>query len=135
MPYHDCGMHQAPWGSTHWVMKHVAGAATRMRRVRDWPIGVRLIGGIGTVLVLLGVLAVVASLGGQRQTRAAKNLEHAQQLTRVAMQAKFRAADFNGWQTAYAFDAVRLGPRAVADGASSRKAFLGSAAAFRVELA
>jgi methyl-accepting chemotaxis protein len=51
------------------------------------------------------------------------------------MQLKFRSADFNGWQTAYAFD-IQLGtPGATADTGASRKAFLASAASFERELA
>ena len=39
---------------------------------------------------------------------------------------QFHFADFNGWQTAYAFDVDRLGVEAAADTADSRKAFLTS---------
>ena len=51
------------------------------------------------------------------------------------MQLKFRGADFNGWQTAYAFDIIRGLKGATGDSASSRAAFLASAASFRRELA
>ena len=50
------------------------------------------------------------------------------------MQTKYRASDFNGWQTAYAFDIVRGAPGATNDSAESRKAFLASAASFSHEL-
>ena len=47
----------------------------------------------------------------------------------------YRAADFNGWQTAYAFDAVLKTEDALDDQKGSRKEFLDSVALFRVELA
>ena len=51
------------------------------------------------------------------------------------MQVKFRSADFNGWQTAYAFDIVRGLEGAASDTSASRAAFLASAQSFRSELA
>jgi methyl-accepting chemotaxis protein len=51
------------------------------------------------------------------------------------MQVKFRSADFNGWQTAYAFDIIRGLKGASGDQAASRSAFLASAQSFRSELA
>lgn len=55
-------------------------------------------------------------------------------LTRRAMEVKFLVADFNGWQTAYAFDIVRGTPDATEDDARVRAKFLASAAAFRDKL-
>jgi methyl-accepting chemotaxis protein len=62
-------------------------------------------------------------------------LQDANALTRDALQVKFRSADFNGWQTAYAFDVFRGAPDATSDSGESRKAFLDSVASFRSELA
>jgi two-component system cell cycle sensor histidine kinase/response regulator CckA len=47
---------------------------------------------------------------------------------------KFRAADFNGWQTAYALDIVRAVPGAANDTSASRAKFLDAAARFDSEL-
>jgi methyl-accepting chemotaxis protein len=52
-----------------------------------------------------------------------------------AMQVKYRAADLNGWQTAYAFDIARGVSDADKDTADARKAFLASADAMKTELA
>jgi methyl-accepting chemotaxis protein len=49
------------------------------------------------------------------------------------MQVKFRSADFNGWQTAYALDMV-LGNEAATEEGGSRPAFLAAADAFKKEL-
>jgi methyl-accepting chemotaxis protein len=64
----------------------------------------------------------------------ASRLAEAQVTTRVAMQVKFRSADFNGWQTAYAFDVLRGVPGATDDTTGSRRDFLASAARFDAEL-
>ena len=52
----------------------------------------------------------------------------------AAKQVKFRSADFNGWQTAYAFDITRGVVGATAESAPSRAAYLASAALFTTEL-
>jgi methyl-accepting chemotaxis protein len=69
-----------------------------------------------------------------REREAVRDLAAYQHVTELAMQVKFRSADFNGWQTAYAFDVVRGVPGAADDATGSRKAFLESAAAFRADL-
>lgn len=51
-----------------------------------------------------------------------------------ALDLRFQAADMNGWQTAYALDAVRQVPDATSDSGASRKAFLASAARLRKDL-
>ena len=63
-----------------------------------------------------------------------EKLATALDLTRRAMEVKFLVADFNGWQTAYAFDIVRGTPDATEDDARVRAKFLASAAAFRDKL-
>jgi len=51
-----------------------------------------------------------------------------------ALDLKFQAADFNGWQTMYGFDVVRGVPHATSDTVGSRRDFLASAAQFRSRL-
>jgi methyl-accepting chemotaxis protein len=94
----------------------------------------RLLGAFGIVLILVFVVAGVGLWGSARQNAATKRLETSRALTRAAMQVKFRSADFNGWQTAYALDAVLGTHNATSDSVGSRAAFLKSAAAFRTEV-
>ncbi len=105
-----------------------------MRRLRDLRIGLRLGAAFAVVSVLLCVVAGVALWGGSSEGSAASALSTRLRLTQEVMQVKFRDADFNGWQTAYAFDIIRGLKGAAADSASSRSAFLQSAASFRQEL-
>jgi methyl-accepting chemotaxis protein len=107
-----------------------------MRRLglRSTRIGVRLVGVVAVLLILLvGVLLVgLQALSDQR--RATGTITDAKTITRLAMQVKFRAAEFNGWQTAYAFDVARGVGDAAKDPGSSRMVFLESAEKFRAEL-
>ncbi|MFI5915969.1 methyl-accepting chemotaxis protein [Dactylosporangium sp. NPDC051541] len=93
---------------------------------------------VAAMALLLGLLAAIAAVGLSAitdQRRATATVSRYQQVTRLAMQVKFRSADFNGWQTAYAFDEARGVAGAAADTSASRASFLTSAAAFRTELA
>ena len=58
----------------------------------------------GLIVALIIVIAVIGVTGGNSQSSASTALSQNVRSTREAMQVKFRAADFNGWQTAYAFD-------------------------------
>ena len=92
---------------------------------------------VAAMLVLLALLTVVVSVGLSAiadQATAARTLAADSRTTQMAKQVKFRSADFNGWQTAYAFDIVRGVAGAADDSAEARSAFLASAAAFRTEL-
>ena len=103
-------------------------------RLRNITIGARL---VGTMTVLLMLFAGIVALGLSSmaaQRRATGTVSDYQQTTRLAMQVKFRSADFNGWQTAYAFDVARRVPDATADSTGSRASFLAAAASFRSEL-
>jgi two-component system cell cycle sensor histidine kinase/response regulator CckA len=86
-----------------------------------------------TVAVLIAV-AVLGFSVTHRQEAMAAEAQQAQQLAQAAQQVKFRAADFNGWQTAYALDVVRAVPGAVNDTSASRAKFLDAAAKFDSEL-
>src|SRR5690348_6372165 len=101
-----------------------------MKFVKDLRVGIRLGAAFAVVAALLCVVAAVGLSGGASQGAAARELTNKLTLTRDAMQTKFRAAEFNGWQTTYAYDVAR-GVSLAAD----RKAFEQSASAFRSELA
>ncbi|WP_432982806.1 methyl-accepting chemotaxis protein [Dactylosporangium sp. CA-233914] len=101
---------------------------TRMR------LGVRLAVVFAVVVGLLLVVMVVALTTSSRQQTAAGRMEQAQQFVATVKDAKFSAADFNGWQTAYAFDALRGVAGAAQDSGSSRKAFLNSVQTFRTRV-
>src|SRR5450755_4556442 len=106
-----------------------------MKRLTNLRVGVRLGGAFAVVAVLLALVAGVAVQGSSSQGTAATTLSSQLRLTRDVMQVKFRSADFNGWQTAYAFDIVRGLEGAASDTSASRAAFLASAQSFRSELA
>lgn len=92
---------------------------------------------LGTAIIMIASFCGSLALAWQGITaeqEAREDLVRALQLTRDAMEIKFLAADFNGWQTAYAFDIIRGVPDATADKGSSRSKFLTSAAAFRAKL-
>jgi methyl-accepting chemotaxis protein len=87
---------------------------------------------IGLAVMALVVVGYV-SISGQVSTQ--NNLVSLAATRAAAQTVQFDFADFNGWQTAYAFDVERLGRSATEDQASSRKAFLGSIARTRTDLA
>lgn len=78
--------------------------------------------------IIFGWLGWKVSLQQQAKWREANRL------TYLALETKFLAADFNGWQTAYAFDVVRGVPGATEDEAFSRRHFLDSSNHFELEL-
>jgi methyl-accepting chemotaxis protein len=98
-------------------------------------VGVRLAGAFALVIALLVVVVVTGVTGASEQARAASKVAEDQRLTSDVMQAKFRSADLNGWQNAYAFDINRGVRDAASDRGASRHAFLASASSFRSELA
>jgi methyl-accepting chemotaxis protein len=106
-----------------------------LRAVRKLRIGKRLLAAFGLIVALIVVITIVGVIGGNAQSNAASQLTESQRLTHEAMQVKFRGADFNGWQTGYAFDVIRGLKGATSDSAPSRASFLASAASFRKELA
>jgi two-component system cell cycle sensor histidine kinase/response regulator CckA len=85
----------------------------------------------------IAALTAVAALGfsvSHRQEAMAGEAQRAHELAQAAQQVKFRAADFNGWQTAYSLDIVREVPGAANDTSASRAKFLDAAARFDSEL-
>ncbi|WP_412745674.1 ATP-binding protein [Krasilnikovia sp. MM14-A1004] len=95
----------------------------------------RLGGAFGLVALLLIVMIGLAVDNILVQRRADRQVAESAALQRDALTAKFRTADFDGWQTGYAFDMVRGVPSAAADEGTQRRFFLASAAAFRQDLA
>ena len=99
--------------------------------------------GISTRLNLMAALSAialitlvgVAYLAVQGQVTTQRRLTGLAATQAAARTAQFDFADFNGWQTAYAFDVTRLGVPAASDTADSRKAFLASVARTRTDIA
>ncbi|WP_432486796.1 methyl-accepting chemotaxis protein [Kineococcus sp. SYSU DK018] len=88
------------------------------------------------VLVLMLLAVMVAGLSASAsQGAAAERLQTQQRFGAAAHDAKYAAADLNGWQTAYAFDVVRGTAGAAEDGAGARKAYLEAADRFEEALA
>ena len=102
-----------------------------IQRVR---VGARLALAFGILGLLLVAVLGVALWGLGHQSTARDRLLNSRQLTQAAGELKFGAADFYGWQTAYAFDAFRMGPAALEDDAENRRRFLQGAQFFRDEL-
>ncbi|MFC4070239.1 methyl-accepting chemotaxis protein [Actinoplanes subglobosus] len=98
---------------------------TRMR------LGVRLAVAFAVVVGLMLLMMAEALTTSSRQHDATDKMERAQQFVATVKDAKFSAADFNGWQTAYAFDAVRGVADAASDTGSSRAEFLAAVETFR----
>ncbi|WP_246607084.1 methyl-accepting chemotaxis protein [Paractinoplanes toevensis] len=101
---------------------------TVLNRVR---LGLRLAAAFAAVVVLLLVVMGAALVTASRQGAAADRMAETQRFARLAEEAKFSAADFNGWQTAYAFDALRGVSDAAKDTGSSRAAFVSSMGTFQ----
>ncbi len=97
--------------------------------------GTRLGLGFGLVCLLLAAAVGIGLWGQSRADASSGRAKAATQLRVDAITAKFRTADFAGWQTGYAFDALRGVPDATSDTAGQRKEFLTSTAAFRQDLA
>jgi methyl-accepting chemotaxis protein len=105
---------------------------TTLRKIK---IGFRLVASMTILLALVTGIVTVGLSAMSSQRRATATVQAYRTTTRLAMQVKFRSADFNGWQTAYAFDISRGVRNSTTDTAPGRSAFLASADAFRTELA
>ncbi|HET9658174.1 MAG TPA: EAL domain-containing protein [Kineosporiaceae bacterium] len=94
---------------------------------------------LNLLLVIFGV--AVAGLGILGSATAGSLVSSQERLSRLAcmrsaaQEVQYDFADFNGWQTAYAFDFTHHGPAAITDSAPSRRAFLDAIAAARRDLA
>jgi methyl-accepting chemotaxis protein len=106
-----------------------------VRRLRDLSVGRRQSAAFAVLGVLIVLLMVGALVGAEAQASTKRALIADQKATAAVLQLKFLAADVNGWQTAYAFEATGASRGRVDDGAGARKEFLASAAAYRSQLA
>ncbi|GAA2691245.1 MULTISPECIES: methyl-accepting chemotaxis protein [Actinosynnema] len=102
--------------------------------LRKLTIGTRLVSVMAVLMVLLVATIVLGVVALSNQQRALAVVDTDQDTTRVAQQVKFRSADFNGWQTAYAFDVALNGASAGSDTSAARAAFLTSSQDFATEL-
>jgi methyl-accepting chemotaxis protein len=96
--------------------------------LRRFSIRLRLITLAVVPLVLGALVAVMAITGFSDQADAAHAAEKSNAKSLTALEMKFQAADWNGWQTAYAFDISRGAKDATSDTAESRALFLAAAA-------
>jgi len=97
-------------------------------------VGVRLAVTFGIVAVLLVAMVAIAFWGFNEQARTQDELVSDIRMTQDAMELKFGSADINGWQTAYALDAVLGTEGATSDDSGSRQAFLESVDVFREDM-
>ncbi|MFC4058932.1 methyl-accepting chemotaxis protein [Planomonospora corallina] len=105
-----------------------------MRKINDLKVGARLGGAFTAVSVLLCAAVGVGMAGMSSAREATDRLEAGTSVRAAALTAKFRTADFAGWQTGYAFDTIRGVPGATDDATGQRKNFLASTDAFRQDL-
>lgn len=103
--------------------------------LRRFTIRVRLIALAVLPLTLVAVVALVAVLGFSSDTNATETVAASADVANDAQSLQYQAADYNGWQTAYAFDVLRGVKGAADDTADSRKAFLASGATLQKKLA
>jgi methyl-accepting chemotaxis protein len=92
--------------------------------LRRFSIRARLIALAVLPLVLIVIVALVAVLGFSSDTSASEKAAAAADIANDAQSLQYQTADYNGWQTAYAFDVARGVKGAAEDTGDSRKAFL-----------
>jgi len=83
--------------------------------LNSWSVPVRLAVGFGTAALALGTIAVSSAVMFDHVGTTTTASNHTRELASLAAEAKYAAADWNGWQTAYALDA-NLGRALDADG-------------------
>ena len=106
-----------------------------MRLFGNVSIGLRLAGAFTCVGLCLAI-AIGIGLWGQNKAEAATNrLAVDGNLRKDAMVAKFRTADFSGWQNGYALDILRGVAHATDDAVGTRAHFVASTTEFRDDLA
>ncbi|WP_433604103.1 methyl-accepting chemotaxis protein [Dactylosporangium sp. CA-139114] len=103
--------------------------------MRRWRITTRILLLAVIGVLVSGVLLGTAASGFGQQRSASAEASGLMRVSRLAMEAKFRAADIAGWQTGYAFDFSRGVPGALDDTVGQRKEFLDSSAALRADFA
>jgi methyl-accepting chemotaxis protein len=103
--------------------------------LRNFRISTRMTAAMTLLMTLTATVMTVGAMATSALAASTTRVDESRTQTRLAMQVKFRAADFNGWQTAYAFDVMRRVAGSTRDDGTSRAAFLASAAQFENELA
>ncbi|KUL33412.1 methyl-accepting chemotaxis protein [Actinoplanes awajinensis] len=95
---------------------------TVLRRLR---LAGRLAAAFGVVLALLGVAVAIGAIGLNRQSDAATATRGLLKLQHQVDEQKYYDGDISGWQIAYVWDTLRLGPKvAVAPATENRAGFL-----------
>jgi methyl-accepting chemotaxis protein len=113
------------------ALRHARALARVTRGLRPKILAVGAIGVIAAMVV--GGTALVSL---QRLQSATQRLDDLQQLSTQLQQVRFYNADVGGWQTAYAWDARKMGPvRAVSDTSTNRAGYLKSTQGLRETLA
>ncbi len=92
----------------------------------------RLAAGFGAVALLIVLVAVIAVVNVGSVASSVGSVANDVDLTHDALQLKYAAADLNGWQTAYAYEAALDMP--IADDTGSRATFLAAEKQFRVDM-
>jgi len=87
----------------------------------------RLVVLAGVAPLALFAIVALGYHGFSTQQRASVDVVGHLELSTASAAARFQVADMNGWQTAYAFDALRGVPDAALDSGASRSSFLTSA--------
>jgi methyl-accepting chemotaxis protein len=87
---------------------------------------VRMVAGFGAVGLMVVVIAAIAITGFGSVRQASVDSHATLVLARSAQEGKYLAADWNGWQTAYALDA-NLDPKSLDAPAGSRISFTAAA--------
>ncbi len=105
------------------------GARGPLRRRTSISLRMGVLAAVGPI-VLAGVAALGVT-GFTQQERASAAVEAQMRLAAEVQEIRYETADWNGWQTAYAFDALRGVKDAASDTGESRAAFL--AASTRLE--
>jgi methyl-accepting chemotaxis protein len=100
-----------------------------MRWIRNTRLGLRLGLAFGAVLALMCLAVTVSLVELSIQAGQQRQLVADYELGESMAELSFLAADFNGWQTSYAFEATLGHPDAVTTG-PSRKAFAEATARF-----
>ncbi|WP_231851679.1 methyl-accepting chemotaxis protein [Modestobacter italicus] len=96
-----------------------------MSIVDRWSVPVRLLAGFGLCALALLVVATVSVVRLSEVSDSGRRSDDTRALAAVAAEAKYAAADWNGWQTAYSLDA-NLNPATLDASGGSREAFQAS---------
>lgn len=89
---------------------------------------------VGSLILCISITLLCGWSSWRSQHYQQAAWQDANQLTYLALETKFLAADLNGWQTAYAFDIVRGTPNATQDTNVNRRHFLEAATTFEQQL-